>query len=155
VVDPALTLPALLDGGPGNDRLAAGGGPSILVGGDGNDTLAGGPGRCLLIGGAGADVLLGGAGQAVLVGGTTDYDGDAAALWGLLREWSPPDLGYAARVSHLLQGGGLNGAAVLSAATAHDDGARDQLLGGWDLDLDFVGAGNLLGQKPGDTAVPV
>src|SRR5262249_34350270 len=45
VVDPALALPALLDGGPGNDRLVAGGGPSILVGGAGADTLVGGPGR--------------------------------------------------------------------------------------------------------------
>src|SRR5262249_60215204 len=53
VVDPSLALPALLDGGPGNDRLVAGGGPSILVGGDGNDTLVGGPRRRPLIGGGG------------------------------------------------------------------------------------------------------
>ncbi len=36
-----IKLPALLDGGPGNDILLGGGGNDILIGGPGKDTLLG------------------------------------------------------------------------------------------------------------------
>lgn len=39
-----LAIPALLDGGPGNDTLTGGAGPDTLWGGPGNDRLAGGMG---------------------------------------------------------------------------------------------------------------
>ena len=62
-----VRLPAVLSGGPGNDRIKAGNGPSILVGCDGNDDLTGGNSDDLLIGGDGADSLNGTAGDDILV----------------------------------------------------------------------------------------
>ena len=53
VVDPRITLPTVLDGGPGNDRLRGGSGPNTLIGGPGNDVLTGTPGRDTLSGGPG------------------------------------------------------------------------------------------------------
>lgn len=54
-VDSAITLPAALLGGAGNDRLSGGGGPDRIIGGPGNDALFS---RDSI-----ADVLLGGAGD--------------------------------------------------------------------------------------------
>ena len=68
-IDKKITVPALIDGGTGNDRLTAGDGPTTLIGGDGNDVLTGGRGDDLLLGGPGDDVLKGGGGHDVLVGG--------------------------------------------------------------------------------------
>jgi Ca2+-binding RTX toxin-like protein len=94
-----MTIPAVMDGGPGrdvlmgamgNDRLDGGvgndyidGGPGddvliggihddILVGRDGNDSLDGGAGRDRLTGGAGNDTLTGGAAADRLDGGAGD-----------------------------------------------------------------------------------
>jgi YVTN family beta-propeller protein len=125
-----IRLPALLDGGAGNDLLQGGGGPNILLGGTGNDTLFGGAGRDLLIGGLGADFLAGGGGDDILVGGWTQYDGDYAALNQIMDEWSRPDQTYAQRTNHLLNGGGLNGSRVLNRTTVFDDSAVDTLFGG-------------------------
>jgi RTX calcium-binding nonapeptide repeat (4 copies) len=47
-------LPAMIDGGPGDD---------LIVGGPGDDTIDGGPGQDILAGGPGADVLRGGSGE--------------------------------------------------------------------------------------------
>jgi RTX calcium-binding nonapeptide repeat (4 copies) len=57
-VDPRITLPTLLDGGPGNDRLRGGSGPNVLLGGGGNDTLIGNPSRDTLDGGPGTNRLV-------------------------------------------------------------------------------------------------
>ncbi len=51
------SIPAIVDGGAGNDLLTGGGSNDILRGSDGNDTLIGGGGRDQLYGGAGDDVL--------------------------------------------------------------------------------------------------
>ena len=53
VVDPRITLPTLLDGGAGNDRLRGGSGPNVLLGGAGADTLVGTPSRDTFDGGTG------------------------------------------------------------------------------------------------------
>ena len=57
------------DGGPGADRLAAGGGPTTLRGGDGDDTLIGGALGDVLAGGPGADRRHGGGNDDTLDGG--------------------------------------------------------------------------------------
>jgi hypothetical protein len=57
-VDPRITLPTILDGGPGNDRLQGGSGPNVLLGGGGNDTLIGNPNRDTLEGGPGQNSLV-------------------------------------------------------------------------------------------------
>ncbi|HVI33393.1 calcium-binding protein [Phenylobacterium sp.] len=59
----------LLDGGDGNDSLAAFAGGNTLSGGEGNDTLSGGPGASRLEGGVGIDLLTGGTGADFLFGG--------------------------------------------------------------------------------------
>lgn len=60
--------------GAGNDILFAEGGSDLLQGGDGNDQLNGGEGSDSLYGGAGNDSLLGNAGIDYLDGGTgADY----------------------------------------------------------------------------------
>lgn len=64
-----VRAPAVLYGGPGDDRIKGGGGPTIEVGCEGNDTLIGGHANDLLIAGDGADRLIGGAGSDILVAG--------------------------------------------------------------------------------------
>jgi RHS repeat-associated protein len=138
-LDDRVTLPALLDGGPGNDILKGGSGPSILVGGAGNDILLGGRGRNLLLGGPGRDLLLAGPGQDVLIGGTTDHDSNTAALCALLKEWARTDLDFPTRVDHLVNGSDWNSNFVLNKTTVHGDGQSDVLVGGSGLDLYFAG----------------
>lgn len=50
-VDPNVTFPLFIHGGPGNDYLKGGSGPNALLGGGGNDILVGGPKDDLLLGG--------------------------------------------------------------------------------------------------------
>jgi hypothetical protein len=57
-VDPRITLPTLLDGGPGNDRLRGGSGPNTLVGGAGKNVLIGMPGRDTFDSSSGQDRLV-------------------------------------------------------------------------------------------------
>jgi hypothetical protein len=67
-----LTVPVVVDGGEGNDRIDATGvrlTSVTLLGGLGNDTLLGGAGNDSLDGGAGADRLDGGPGNDTLLGG--------------------------------------------------------------------------------------
>jgi hypothetical protein len=135
----------VLLGGPGNDTLnGGGGGNDILVGGDGNDVLSTvGSGRSILIGGLGTDQLTGGTYGDILIGGTTDYDTNTAALQAILAEWIRTDAGedYATRISHIRSGGGVNGAAQLSAGTVADDGSTDTLTGQLNAaDLDWFWA---------------
>ena len=125
----SVTLPVEMFGGAGNDRLSGGGGDDLLVGGDGADELFGGSGRDILIGGAGLDHLTGNAGDDVLIGGSTTYDFDFDALHALQAEWGRTDLGFAARVSHLKNGGGLNGLFKLDALNLIDDLLADLLNG--------------------------
>ena len=96
---PGFSLPVVVHGGPGNDRLNGGNasdtltgdagddelhgndGDDPLDGGDGRDTIAGGTGSDLVTGDGGADVLLGGAGTDDLHGDAEDFglhgnDGD-------------------------------------------------------------------------------
>ena len=54
-VDPAVALPATLQGGGGDDRLQAGGAPTHMAGGPGNDFLFGGSAADVLSGGPGID----------------------------------------------------------------------------------------------------
>src|SRR5262249_15501495 len=53
-----VTLPALIEGEAGNDRLQAGSGAQNLLGGDGDDVLIGGGGRPALDGGSGRDRIV-------------------------------------------------------------------------------------------------
>ena len=57
------TAGLMIDGGLGNDFLAAGDGAAVLRGGGGNDTLLGGRGNDVIDGGAGRDRCAGGGGD--------------------------------------------------------------------------------------------
>jgi Ca2+-binding RTX toxin-like protein len=127
-----------LHGDAGNDRLKGGNGNNILVGGMGDDELIGGTGRDILIGGSGQDRLVGNAGSDVLVAGATRWDANPAALCALLAEWARMDISYEDRVSHLVNGGTLNGGVILNAQTVFDDAAPDKLTGGADEDWFLV-----------------
>jgi hypothetical protein len=126
-----ISVPAVLDGGDGNDTLDARGSiaSNILLGGSGDDTLLAGSGPTLLIGGGGKDVLHADSGNAILIGGSTVYDNNLSALLAILAEWSRTDADYNTRILHLTNGGGLNGSNVLTKETVIDDGAVDQLFG--------------------------
>lgn len=132
---PGLNLPALLDGGAGNDILTGGRGSNILIGGDGNDVLLGFGGRDLLIGGLGSDFLYGGTGDDLLIAGYTTWDHDRQALDAIMREWDR-NTNFASRRRRLTgeQLGGLNGSYLLKpqgeGRTVFDDDAVDFLWGG-------------------------
>lgn len=91
-----VTLPAIIDGGAGNDHLKAGGDAAVLLGGEGDDRLIGGYGNDILIGGLGTDRIVGGHGEDVMAGGSSSYGSDSntaalvddEALLGFLRDWS-------------------------------------------------------------------
>jgi hypothetical protein len=57
-VNPQITLPTRLDGGPGKDRLQGGSGPNVLLGGEGKNTLIGNPARDTRDGGPGLNRLV-------------------------------------------------------------------------------------------------
>jgi Ca2+-binding RTX toxin-like protein len=66
---PTVTLPAVLNGGNGNDILHGGSGNNTLIGGNGNDLLIGRGGNDYLEGDAGNDTLWSGSGNDTLLGG--------------------------------------------------------------------------------------
>ncbi|MFO0844823.1 MAG: LamG-like jellyroll fold domain-containing protein [Gemmataceae bacterium] len=100
----------------------------VAIGGAGDDVLVGDAGRNLLIGGPGADRLDGGAGEDILLAGAT-CSLNSTALDAVMAEWSRTDLPYAARVDHLLNGGGLNGATRLDLAHVASDAGLNSLTG--------------------------
>lgn len=92
----SVAIPALIDGGKGNDRLNAGGTGGVVTGGPGDDMLIGSNGRDILIGGDGADRLVGNGGEDILIGGLTAFtDGpddailaNQISLLKILDEWN-------------------------------------------------------------------
>ena len=163
---PTTVAEIVLYGGAGNDVLKVVGATptAVLFGGEGNDTLRAGSARSMLVGGAGADKLFAGGANTVLIGGITDYDGDLAALAALRAEWVRADVGYKARVQHLLgpsaggTSGGRNGQVFLNATTVHDDAAADVLTGGGVADwffADALGLDSLLKKLANETVTSV
>ena len=136
-----VLVPAILEGGAGNDRLRSGGGPSILLGGPGDDDLVGGNARDVLIGGDGGDHLRGGADDDLLIGGGTIWDDAPAVLLQILAEWTSAD-SYAMRIDTLRNGTG--GVPKLDSTTVFDDGDVDTLHGNQGLDWFVRGAGDKL-----------
>ncbi|MEY2474398.1 MAG: hypothetical protein QOK28_3727 [Actinomycetota bacterium] len=77
-IDSAITAPAVLVGGAGNDTLSSGSGDDQIQGNDGNDTLSGGAGVDDIDGGKGTDTITGGAADDTLGGG----DGNDTYMFG-------------------------------------------------------------------------
>jgi Ca2+-binding RTX toxin-like protein len=154
-VSPKVVEGADVYGGDGNDVLTGGSGEDLLVGGDGKDLLTGGLRRDVMIGGEGADRLTGSADDDLLVAGLTDFDLDPTGLASIRAEWVSGS-SYADRVAHLTgTTGGLNGSAVLTSATVHDDAIRDVLTGGAGADWFVITAPDSLDLKPGEQSLSV
>lgn len=152
----ALKVPAMLDGGAGNDRLKGAAGNDLLLGGPGNDSLNGHTGNDVLIGGLGADQIQGGPGDDLLIAGTTSFDAHPAALASLLAAWSGPG-SYEQRTA-AIQAGMTPLVVGGSAPTVFDDGAVDRLNGESGLDWFFAGVGDAInGKHPAEfvNGVPV
>lgn len=65
----AITVPANVQGGAGNDSIVGGAGNDTIAGGTGNDTISGAVGDDVISGATGNDILNGGAGDDDLSGG--------------------------------------------------------------------------------------
>ncbi len=140
-----ITLPTELYGGNGNDLIKGGnGGSNIEVGGPGDDLLDGGGQRDLLFGGGGNDALVGGSSNDLLVAMSTQWDNNPAALEAIQNEWLRTDVSFSTQVTHLTQGGGLNGSYILNGSTTTNDNAADLLIGGSGDDLFVVNNGDIV-----------
>jgi hypothetical protein len=135
-----LGTASLVGGGIQHIRNVVGSiGNDVLVGDGTGNTLTGGTGRNLLIAGGGPATLIGGPGDDILVGGRTTLDTQPSALSAIMSEWTRTDLGYAARVDHLLEGGGENGNSLLNTAAFIPNAGGNTLTGAGGLDL-FYGS---------------
>jgi Ca2+-binding RTX toxin-like protein len=138
-IDAAITRETFLFGEAGNDTISGGGGADVIVGGTGNDKISGNSGRDILIGGDGTDSLSGGNDDDILNAGTTNFDADIASLCKLQDEWTRTDKNYTFRVSHIRNGGGLNGSVKLNTSTTFSSTTlKDTLTGGSGSDLFFA-----------------
>jgi putative intracellular protease/amidase len=142
----------LLLGGAGDDFLDGREGNDVVVGGDGNDVISGQGGRDILIGGLGADRVDGGDGEDLLIGGTTDFDAHTNALLAFLEEWRQPT-STTQRLTNL-SNGVSGGVSLRKNQTVRDDGAKDILNGGSDVDALFALGDDYLGNPaPWDMVV--
>ncbi len=91
-IDSSITIPTLVDGGLGNDKIDGGSANDTLLGGAGRDDIDGGKGNDYIDGGAdndclnggdGNDIILGGAGNDTLKGG----NGRDLLIGGLGADW--------------------------------------------------------------------
>lgn len=112
-------------GGQGGNTLTGNSDGNILIGGLGNNTIVGGKGKSLLIGGEGTDKITGNSGGDILIAGYTNFDPSSTAndmaLESILAEWRSGN-SYPTRISHIKNGGGLNGSNKLVwGGTVHDN----------------------------------
>jgi ELWxxDGT repeat protein len=165
VVKPGGTLAGWFDGGKGRNRLdyaalttaivvdlragsasglagvrnaadvMGGLGNDLIVGNDDANSLVGGGGNDVLVGNGGGDALAGNDGDDLLVAGIAAVTVDLTAV---RAEWTSND-SYGDRLSRLLEGGGANGATVLSTVTVADDAQVDRLSGGVGADWFLTG----------------
>jgi hypothetical protein len=146
----SVDLPAVIDGGDGDDVLNGSNAGSIVIGGRGADHLNAGNARDTLIGGPGADRLVGNGGDDILVGGVTLYDSGAdddklandLILLQLRDEWDSARA-HADRVANLRGGVGPvlggTGLRLRQDTTVFGDPDSDVLTGSAGLDWFFFG----------------
>jgi len=125
----------VLIGTSGRDTLHGGEANEILIGGDGQDSLLAAGGRDLCFGGSGGDSIHAGNDDDIIISGKTAYYVESskalnlAALTAIMAEWARTDIGYSTRVSHIRDGGGINGSYRLNSSTCFRDNAIDLLYG--------------------------
>jgi autotransporter-associated beta strand protein len=140
----SIAVSAWLYGEAGNDQLKGGAGHDVLLGGANDDYLIGGSGDDLLIGGAGADRIVGNGDDDLQIAGATAFDANAAALAGIMAEWTSAR-DYETRIANLTGAGSgprLNAGYFLKTdgpnATVFDDAAKDMLTGSSGLSWFFA-----------------
>jgi uncharacterized delta-60 repeat protein len=149
-IDRKIDVPLLIDTGEDDDHVTGGTGHEIIVLGAGDDFASSGHGDDVVIGGAGADVIQGSPKEDLIIAGTTDHDADLGALIAIQDEWISK-AHVNTRISHLRNGGGLNGSVLLrgssfgAAATVFDDSAIDVINGQGAKDWLFVHLGGSTG----------
>jgi hypothetical protein len=161
----SITVPAVIDGGAGDDKLEGPKAGSVLIGGSGKDTLAAGAGRSLLIGGLGPDTLSGASGDDILIGGTTSFDFNIAddnklandlALLKMLQEWTSTR-SLAERAQNIGNGSGPilggTGLALKAGTTVFNDNDKDMLLGASGSDWFFFDSRDLMNDPKTDKRV--
>ncbi|MEZ6039741.1 MAG: PKD domain-containing protein [Planctomycetaceae bacterium] len=138
--DRDLDIPALIEGGGGDDRLTGGRAADILIGGLGNDRISGGSGDDIILGGDGKDDLRGGNGNDLMVSDAWAYDAVLDALDAVHQEWTDGSLTYEQKRDHLTgtTAGGHNGAYLFNSMTLATDGERDTIRGDRGRDLFFA-----------------
>lgn len=135
-VGASMTIPAIIDGGSGDDKLFGGAANDILLGRQGSDSLLGRSGRDLLIGGSQSDRLFGesaanmGTYQNIIIGNSTIYDNDFEALDAILAQWSSLSNTFDVRVNNLRTGNDVEGNRMLKLGTVINDSQVDALFGG-------------------------
>ena len=133
-IESDVTAPALIDGGAGNDRLAAGSGNTTLLGGTGDDRLDGGSGVNRLEGGDGNDSLYGRSGNDTLLGNSGNDRLDGGDGNDVLDGGDGDDRLYGGKGDDTLTGGTGNDA-------LDGDSGNDIVLGGDGNDLLDGGSG--------------
>ncbi len=133
-VDTSLDVITMLDGGNGDDRLSAHGGPAIMLGGHGSDGLHGGDGRDILCGGDGSDTLSGNGGDDLLFAGNIDDTKPVDRWFDLQSIWSQ-NAPYRTRVKAIVHE--LGTVPVNYSETAKPGRNFDVLYGGPGLDCYF------------------
>ena len=137
-VNPAITVPVIIYGGAGNDKLKGGSGPDILLGEDGNDTIVGGAGRDILVGGDGKDAIQGKAEDDILISGILNFGSNlAAALAEIQGEWLSSH-NFIARTANIEGWGSSPTAYLLNSTTVLDDNDKDTLAGDQGIDWFFA-----------------
>ena len=151
--------PAMLDGGPGVDRLSGGAGEDTLLGGDGNDGLFGrrggdliraGPGNDHVDGFSGDDTIDGGPGADHLNAGnendTIDYSSRTNPLRIVHREFTSDGEGEVGEGDQLFSFervlGGAGDDFIAIGHTIHGGGGNDTLVGSTRDDQLFGDGGN-------------
>jgi uncharacterized delta-60 repeat protein len=137
-----LSVPVVLFGGAGDDKLFGGTNNDILVGGAGNDQLDGGAGDDVMVGGAGRDDLDSRLGNDLLVGASLVYENNVASMSAVLAEWSRTDVSLSQRIANLMNGGGRNGSTVLFGNNIVEDGVADAFSGTEGADWLLTGPGD-------------
>jgi Ca2+-binding RTX toxin-like protein len=171
-IDPAITLPSVIqggegddtlnggsgkdriEGGPGADEILGNGGRDALFGNDGNDTLSGGSRNDTLDGGTGADSLVGSAGLGDWVTYESRTAGISITLDGIANDGQSGEAdNIAGTIEHFIGGSGNDSITGNAKSNIIEGGPGDDtLIGGSGDDQITGGAGRdqLFGQAGTD-----
>ena len=163
VIEPSITVPAVLVGNTGDDYLQGGNGTDTLAGNDGADTIYGGDNDDILVGNDGRDFLAGDGGADDLSGGDGNDELHGGTGPDTIATGNGINLAYGDEGNDILSGGTLRD--VLNGGADDDtlygfagknvlrgDAGLDTIFGGDDVDVIDGGADDdvMYGQRGND-----